>query len=132
MSNPEGEDLYAQKEQRLLEEQQSDEEEHDGSLPQSTVLAGFAVIILFGTVFGFAFPSSLTGQPRDIEYISGIVGWTYFAAWSISFYPQLYTNWKRKSVVGLSLDFQLLNLIGFAFYSIFNIAFFSSNSVQEQ
>jgi cystinosin len=37
----------------------------------------------------------------------------YFCAWSISFYPQAYLNWRRKSVVGLSLDFQLLNLLGF-------------------
>ena len=37
----------------------------------------------------------------------------YFCAWSISFYPQAYLNYRRKSVVGLSLDFQLLNLLGF-------------------
>jgi hypothetical protein len=37
----------------------------------------------------------------------------YFCFWSISFYPQAYLNYRRKSVVGLSLDFQLLNLLGF-------------------
>lgn len=37
----------------------------------------------------------------------------YFCAWSISFYPQAFLNWRRKSVAGLSLDFQLLNLLGF-------------------
>jgi hypothetical protein len=37
----------------------------------------------------------------------------YFCAWSISFYPQAILNYRRKSVVGLSLDFQLLNLLGF-------------------
>lgn len=34
------------------------------------------------------------------------------AAWSISFYPQVWLNWGRKSVVGLSLDFQVLNMLG--------------------
>jgi hypothetical protein len=24
------------------------------------------------------------------------VGWAYFVAWSVSFYPQIYENWKRK------------------------------------
>ena len=32
---------------------------------------------------------------------------------SVSFYPQLISNYRRKSVEGLSLDFQLLNLLGF-------------------
>ena len=27
---------------------------------------------------------------------SDVVGWIYFAAWTFSFYPQIYENWKRK------------------------------------
>ena len=27
---------------------------------------------------------------------SDVVGWIYFAAWSVSFYPQIYENWARK------------------------------------
>lgn len=38
--------------------------------------------------------------------ISTSVGWTYFLAWSVSFYPQVWLNWKRKSVVGLSFDYE--------------------------
>jgi hypothetical protein len=30
-----------------------------------------------------------------------VIGWVYFVAWSLSFYPQVYYNWTRKSVVGL-------------------------------
>lgn len=30
------------------------------------------------------------------DIVSAILGWGYFFAWSISFYPQVYTNWKRK------------------------------------
>ncbi|KAH9634231.1 hypothetical protein HF086_012693, partial [Spodoptera exigua] len=33
-----------------------------------------------------------------INVISYIMGWIYFAAWSVSFYPQIYINFKRKSV----------------------------------
>ncbi|VDM34298.1 unnamed protein product [Toxocara canis] len=25
-----------------------------------------------------------------------IVGWIYFVAWSVSFYPQIYLNFKRR------------------------------------
>lgn len=34
----------------------------------------------------------------------------YFVCWSISFYPQIYTNWKNKSVAGFSIDYQVLNI----------------------
>lgn len=91
--------------------------------------------MIFGLSMGFILPSNLSDNVdhrKTIEYVSGIIGWTYFMAWSISFYPQLYTNWQRQSVVGLSLDFELYNLIGFAFYSIFNVSFFYSSSVDEQ
>lgn len=39
--------------------------------------------------------------------VSTALGWLYFAAWSISFYPQIVLNFQRKSVSGLSLEFQV-------------------------
>ena len=30
------------------------------------------------------------------QLVIDIVGWVYFAAWSISFYGQIYTNFKLK------------------------------------
>jgi len=71
----------------------------------------------------------LLGTTGDV--ISAIVGWVYFFAWSISFYPQIYTNWKRKSVVGLSFDYVTYNIIGFVCYSIFNASFYWIPSIQE-
>ncbi|CAG8528597.1 40910_t:CDS:2 [Gigaspora margarita] len=66
------------------------------------------------------------------EGISTIIGWTYFLAWSISFYPQAILNWRRKSVEGLSLDFLWYNIYGFACYSAFNIAFLSSEEIRKE
>ena len=43
----------------------------------------------------------------------------------------VYLNWKRKSVVGLSFDFEAYNIIGFVCYSVFNCAFFWSDSIQD-
>ncbi|KAG0343891.1 hypothetical protein BG004_004906 [Podila humilis] len=63
---------------------------------------------------------------------SHVIGWAYFIAWSASFYPQAILNYKRKSVQGLSLDFIFLNVLGFLCYSIFNLAFFFSTTIQDQ
>eukprot|EP01125_Pyxidicula_operculata_P013324 TRINITY_DN4409_c0_g2_i1.p1 TRINITY_DN4409_c0_g2~~TRINITY_DN4409_c0_g2_i1.p1 ORF type:complete len:265 (+),score=8.97 TRINITY_DN4409_c0_g2_i1:110-904(+) len=54
------------------------------------------------------------------DYVSQTLGWCYFLAWSVSFYPQVYMNWKRKSVVGLSFDFLILNITGYLNYSMYN------------
>ena len=56
----------------------------------------------------------------DLNYFSDVIGWMYFVAWSISFYPQTYLNYQRKSVIGLNLDFLALNVVGFLCYSLFN------------
>jgi len=31
-----------------------------------------------------------------VKYVDEVIGWIYFLAWSISFYPQLFENWRRK------------------------------------
>lgn len=87
-----------------------------------------------------------------LKVVSSIVGWAYFAAWSVSFYPQIYENWRRKrywkivltvvencylllhlpllSVIGLNFDFLSLNIVGFLLYSIFNIGLYAVPGIQ--
>uniref|UniRef100_A0A3Q4B1V0 Uncharacterized protein n=1 Tax=Mola mola TaxID=94237 RepID=A0A3Q4B1V0_MOLML len=67
-----------------------------------------------------------------LSSISRVIGWIYFLLWSVSFYPQVWENWKRKSVVGLNFDFLALNLTGFIAYSVFNIAMFWVPFVKEE
>lgn len=31
-----------------------------------------------------------------ISIINQVIGWIYFVAWSVSFYPQVIKNWRRK------------------------------------
>ncbi|KAJ2520001.1 hypothetical protein GGI11_002412 [Coemansia sp. RSA 2049] len=64
--------------------------------------------------------------------VSAVLGWTYFVAWSVSFYPQIILNYKRKSVEGLSIDFLVYNVYGFACYAIFNTAFFFSRRIADE
>ena len=54
----------------------------------------------------------------------------YFSCWSASFYPQLLQNWQRRSVVGYSFDYVALNLLGYACYSVFNLALFYSSAAR--
>lgn len=32
----------------------------------------------------------------QVFFVCIAVGWMYFVAWSVSFYPQIYENFKRK------------------------------------
>ncbi|KAL4237019.1 hypothetical protein ACF0H5_005403 [Mactra antiquata] len=64
--------------------------------------------------------------------INAVIGWIYFAAWSISFYPQVYENFRRKSVIGLNFDFLLYNITGFLAYGFFNIGMFWVSSVKTE
>jgi len=56
------------------------------------------------------------------QIISETIGWMYFVAWSLSFYPQAILNYQTKSVAGFSLEFALLNPSGFFFYATYSVA----------
>jgi cystinosin len=72
------------------------------------------------------------GRSTLIETIANIIGWIYFFAWSVSFYPQIYLNFARKNVSGLSFDFLSLNLTGFLFYAVYNVALYFGSSFQSE
>ena len=61
----------------------------------------------------------------------GCCRWLYFCLWSVSFYPQILLNQRRRSVRGLNLDFVLLNVVGFALYSCYNLMLFFDKDIQE-
>jgi len=89
--------------------------------------------LLVGIIVGLIIPahSEFKGTAFEAK-ISQVLGWTYFFAWSTSFYPQVVLNYQRRSVHGLSCDYQMLNAVGFACYFIFNIMLFCSSAVQEE
>ena len=58
-----------------------------------------------------------------------VIGWIYFLAWTVSFYPQIVLNYQRKSVEGLNFDYITLNIIGFACYTAFNWALYFSDYI---
>ncbi|KAF5276531.1 hypothetical protein FQR65_LT03961 [Abscondita terminalis] len=69
---------------------------------------------------------------KAVDVVSVIFGWTYFAAWSLSFYPQIITNYRRKSVIGLDFDYLALNLVGYVSYTIFTLSLYYIPSIIEE
>ena len=91
----------------------------------------FGLVLLIGIPLGVAFPPADDGSyPQPWRGLSGIIGWIYFTAWSISFYPQVFINARRRSVVGLSFEYPALNLVGFSCYTAYNSALFWVPSVR--
>lgn len=74
----------------------------------------------------------LVANSRDLITFSNVIGWFYFVAWSVSFYPQIYTNFRRNSVIGLNFDFLSLNMVGFILYGVFNIGLYSIPEIKEE
>ncbi|XP_043271892.1 cystinosin homolog [Venturia canescens] len=84
------------------------------------------------TDFSEAFVRVTVERSEILYHISAVVGWIYFIAWSVSFYPQMYSNYKRKSVVGLNFDYLSLNLVGFIMYALFNCGLYWIPSIEHQ
>jgi len=94
----------------------------------------FAAVLTLGVSLGYATENApwLSAVGGSWPRVSNVLGWTYFSAWSISFWPQILQNFKRGTVAGLSFDFLALNLLGFTCYSIYNCAQFWNATVIAQ
>ncbi|KAI6647559.1 Cystinosin-like protein isoform X3 [Oopsacas minuta] len=67
-----------------------------------------------------------------LQWVSNSIGWMYFLCWSISFYPQVVQNFLRKSIDGFSVDYVLMNILGYFSYSTFNVSLYWSTFIQDQ
>ncbi|KAL4866838.1 hypothetical protein BDV12DRAFT_129999 [Aspergillus spectabilis] len=52
--------------------------------------------------------------------------------WSASFYPQPIYNYRRKSTIGLAIDFPTINVLGFVCYTVYTGAFLYSPVIRRQ
>ena len=67
---------------------------------------------------------------EGVKMLSEAFGWMYFVSWVIIFYPQIYGNWKTKSVVGVNFDFLAIVLVDLTLYTIYMVGLFFSRSIQ--
>ncbi|KAF8065882.1 cystinosin [Scenedesmus sp. PABB004] len=90
-----------------------------------------AGIIAGAALLAWRLPTN-KGLPCPWCQVSSAIGWLYFLCWSVSFHPQVWTNYRRRSVEGLSLDFIAMNVVGFLCYSLFNLGLVLSPTVQAE
>merc|ERR1712100_679456 len=56
-----------------------------------------------------------------LTVLSSIMGYIYTTAWSLSFWFQSIGVYKCQSAEGLSINFLIMNFVGFYFYLSYNI-----------
>lgn len=101
-----------------------------GSL--QSIKSGLKVIAIAGTVIGLFMPKNTNLPTPWYRFLSSAIGYTYFLAWSVSFYPQVVQNYRRKSTVGLSTDFTVINHFGYICYTCYTSSLYWSASIQEE
>ena len=92
---------------------------------------GLTFTIILGVILGLIVPPNFSLNTDWYPYLSNILGYTYFVAWSISWYPQIILNYNRKETDGLSVDLSILVVLGFLAYTVYTSAFFWSSSIKE-
>ena len=103
----------------------------DGSDDAMTVVSRLLLLGVIGSGIGLVLPKNNDLPTPWYRSVSAAIGYTYFLCWSVSFYPQVIINFRRRSTKGLSNDFCILNVVGFACYTVYNVAFFCSPYVRE-
>ena len=104
---------------------------HDERGSARSVLAGLCSLFIIGATIGLVLPKNPALPTVWYRNASAAIGYIYFVCWSVSFYPQLVANFKRKSTQGLSADFCGLNVLGFVCYTAYNVSFYWSPAIQK-
>ncbi|GKZ00624.1 hypothetical protein MPSEU_001014500 [Mayamaea pseudoterrestris] len=99
---------------------------------KTAICIGWCALTVVGILLGSIMPSDPSLSSPFYRWCSNCVGYMYFVSWSVSFYPQLINNYRRKTTVGLSADFAVLNVIGFACYTMYVCALYYSATIQDQ
>jgi len=95
------------------------------------VVLGLCTLFIVGSCLGLLLPKNDALPTPWYRTLSSCIGYTYFLCWSVSFYPQTISNFKRRSTRGLSPEFAGLNVLGFACYAVYNMALFWSVTIRD-
>jgi uncharacterized protein with PQ loop repeat len=69
-------------------------------------------------VFSVSSSASTLSMP---EYLSYVFGALYLGLWSLSFYPQLWENHKRRNTYGLALEYVIIQPAAYFLFSIYTL-----------
>lgn len=96
-----------------------------------SIFHGILYLFLLGLTFGLVMPKNSDLPTTWYRYASSIVGYTYFVCCSFSFYPQIISNYTRKSTEGVSADYSVINFIGFFCYAIYTCALYWDEDIKQ-
>ena len=65
-----------------------------------------------------------------VQQLSSSIGYSYFLSWALAALPQIILNFSRKTTIGLSIDANIIQALGLACYTIYNIAMYWSETVK--
>ena len=91
-----------------------------------------AFLLLGGVILGTILPQNPALPSATWRLLSSIIGYTYFLSWSASFYPQIMMNYERKTTRGLSVDFCVLNVLGYCCYTVYTTTFFWNQHIRDE
>jgi cystinosin len=97
-----------------------------------SILFGLLTMLLSGGILGLFMPKNEAFPSHWYRTLSSMIGYTCFIMWSVSFYPQMINNFRRRSTLGLSADFCGLNVLGFACYAVYNVSMFTSDKIHDE
>ena len=97
-----------------------------------SIVVGLLTLTVLGSAVGLALPKNTNLPSPWYQTLSSMMGYSCFCYWSVSFYPQLINNFRRKTTVGLSAEFCALNVLGLACYAVYNLSMFCSAEIQEE
>jgi cystinosin len=96
------------------------------------ITQGLALLTVFGTIIGLAMPKNPALPTPWYRSLSSVIGYTYFMCWSVSYYPQIVTNFQTKSVSGLSTDASVIAVLIDICYLIYTAAFYWNHGIREE
>jgi hypothetical protein len=99
--------------------------------PKRRRLITLACMLIAAGLVAAATPDD-SALSKPYVYVSAALGGAYFVAWSVSFWPQVLLNKQRKTTVGLSPDFAVLNAFAFAAYSAYTVSLYASPQIRHQ
>ncbi|KAL7497584.1 hypothetical protein ACHAWT_005788 [Skeletonema menzelii] len=99
---------------------------------QSDVFKWTTFLLLGGITLGAILPQNPALPSATWRLLSSIIGYTYFLSWSASFYPQIIMNYERKTTRGLSVDFCVLNVLGYCCYTVYTTTFFWNQHIIDE
>ena len=103
----------------------------DTSGSATSILKGLSYLTLLGIVVGVLMPKNNDLPTPSYRYLSSIIGYTYFIFWCSSFYPQIISNYERKTTEGLSVDFSIINFLGYICYSSYTSLLYWNRDIQQ-